>query len=240
MDSRRKRKRLNSSSMTTCDPLNQSFPLNCFYSPQGRDIDRIPKNSPRNSGNLEMLRSVASVPGLVIPKELSPKYLEEIDRFRQQKIREYKETLELCLNASAPSPYVVCKREKLKIMNQKAEIKRKEIMKKREEDEIKRLKQSQSLKLSSIYYKISQRNERKQKEKAFREKLEKKKVHKEQERKESLTKNLVLDNIKNFYTDRISELKEKIRYEKMQNDIIRYEQKQRIFEMKKESKQLKK
>lgn len=107
MASRRKRNRLNSSSITTCDPSNQSFPLNYFSSPQGncREINRIPKNSPRNSGNFEVLRSVASVPGLVIPDGLSPKHLEEIDRFRQQKIREYKETLESCLNASAPVWY---------------------------------------------------------------------------------------------------------------------------------------
>lgn len=125
-------------------------------------------------------------------------------------------------------------------MNQKADSKRKEIIKKREEEEIKRLKQSQSLKLSSMYYKMSQRNEKKQKEKAFKEHIENKKIFKEQERRESLTKNLVLDNIKNFYTDRITELKEKIRNEKMQNDIIRYEQKQIIFELKKEKQHLKK
>lgn len=239
--------RHNSSSLTTCDPSNQSFPV---HHPQSQRITiKSPKTNSKNSSrstiSYKKLRAFASVPGLIIPSDLSPKYIEEINRFRQQKIIEYKETLESCLNFSVPvsfqkSPYIVCKREKLKSMNQKAEMKRKEIMKKKEKDEFKRLKQSQSLKLNSMYCRMSQVNEKNQKEKVLKDKLERRKSLKDQEKNESLIKSLAMENIRNFYTDRISELKERIRNEKFQNEIIKYEQKQIVSELEKEKKQTKK
>ncbi|OMJ81751.1 hypothetical protein SteCoe_17747 [Stentor coeruleus] len=238
--------RHNSSSLTTCDPFNQSFPLHLQSPKINIKSPKInSKNCLKSSITFRKLSSFASVPDLIIPSNLSPKHISEINHFKQQKIIEYKETLESCLNFSSPvsvikSPYTVCKREKLKSMNQKAEIKRKEIIKKKEQEEIKRLKQSQSLKLNSVYCRMSQTNEKNQKEKAFKDKLERKKNLKDQEKNESILKTLAIENIRNFYTDRISELKERIRNEKFQNDIIKYEQKKVVFELKKEKKQMKK
>ncbi|OMJ85570.1 hypothetical protein SteCoe_13117 [Stentor coeruleus] len=244
MATTKEKNRHNSSSLTTCDPSNQSFPLHHPQSPKItiKSPKTISKNSSRSLVPNKNLRSFASVPGLLIPPDLSPKYIEEINRFRQQKIIEYKETLESCLNISVPVifikvPYIVCKREKIKSMNLKAEMKRKEIMKKKEQEEIKRLKQSQSLKLNSMYCRMSQMNEKIQKEKTFKNKLERRKSLKDQEKNELLLKSLAIENIKNFYTDRISELKEKIRNEKLQNEIIKYEQKQVVSELEKEKKQ---
>ena len=50
----------------------------------------------------------------------------------------------------------------------------------------------------------------------------------------------MIENIKNFYTDRINELKEKIRNEQACNNILRYEQKQVLSSLKKERKETKK
>ena len=132
------------------------------------------------------------------------------------------------------------KREKLKLSNKKIEEKRKIIAKKKEEEEIKRLKQSHSLKLTSMYFKLAKNHERIQKAKMIKNRIEKQKILKEKKIEEENSKSFVIENIKNFYTDRINELKEKIRNEQACNNILRYEQKQVLSSLKKERKETKK
>ena len=79
---------------------------------------------------------------------------------------------------------MISKRERLKIANKKLDKKRKEISERRENDEIKRLKQSQSLKLSSMFFKMAKNNEKSMREKKIKEKVEKEKALKEKHKQE--------------------------------------------------------
>ena len=74
---------------------------------------------------------------------------------------------------------------------------------------------------------------------AIKEKIERQKAIKEKKKQEESTKNLVIENINNFYTDRINILKEKIRKEKSRNQIKSVEKKKIVSQIKKEQ-QLKK
>lgn len=85
-----------------------------------------------------------------------------------------------------------------------------------------------------MYYKMAKKNEKIQKEKIIKQKIEKVKEKKEKQKEEERSKVLVIENIRNFYKDRIDELREKIRQEREQNDIVRYEQKQLLSGLGKE------
>jgi hypothetical protein len=239
--------RLNLSSVTTSDPSNHSIPSKIFKTSHSsfRSSSRIPTNSPRATSSSSIVKHLSPIPGLCVPPNLSMCHLQEIQSFHQKKIKEYKDTLESCLNSSLPviftqSPYIISKREKLKAYNRKIAKKRKEILIKKEEDEIKRLKQSHSLKLTSMYFNLAKNHEKQKKNKIIKEKIEKNKADKEKKQLEEVNKNIFIENIRNFYNDRINELKEKIKQEKLVNDMIRSEQKKLLSAAEKQKKQEKK
>ena len=174
---------------------------------------------------------------------LSPSQIEEIQAFRLEKIRQYKETLEKCLNFSSISndnlcPYVISKREKLKLFNQRADEKRKSILENNYQEEIKRLKQSHSLMISNMYFKLSKTKEKIKKRAITKEKIEKSKILKEKQKESIDKKQKLIENIKNFYNDKINILKDKIKEEKTQNDLIKGEQKRVIALIEREQKNI--
>ena len=95
---------LNLSSVTTSDPSSQSLhskKVKCSISAI-RSPKKIPKNTPRSTDSFNLLHGFPSLSSLSIPANISPSHIEEINDFKQQKIKEYKEALESCLNASIP------------------------------------------------------------------------------------------------------------------------------------------
>lgn len=98
-------------------------------------------------------------------------------------------------------------------------------MRKKESEEILRLKQGQKLKIKELEYLASKKQEKLMKKQALAESITKKKEVKEKEAKMSQQKNLVIESIKNFYSDRIQELKEKIKQERFENKQIFNDQK---------------
>ena len=201
-------------------------------------------NTPRTSSSTSLAKELTLIPGISLPSNLSPLRINEITNFRSKKIKEYQQVLETCLSESLPvtnsqSPYAISKRERLKVLNKQRDNKREEISQKREEEEIKRITQSQYLKLTSVYNKLKINNEKMRMKQAIKEKIERQKAIKEKKKQEESTKNLVIENINNFYTDRINILKEKIRKEKSRNQIKSVEKKKIVSQIKKEQ-QLKK
>ena len=74
----------------------------------------------------------------------------------------------------------------------------------------------------------------------IKEKIEKKKKKKEKDKKEEKKTKNVIDNINNFYSDRITELKERIKSEKIINESIHYEKKKNLYKLEKEKKDIRK
>ena len=74
----------------------------------------------------------------------------------------------------------------------------------------------------------------------IKEKIQKKKIKNEKKKIEENKKKNVIDNINNFYSGRINELKERIKSEKNINSVIRYEQKKNSSRLEKEQKEEKK
>ena len=98
----------NISSITTTDPSTQSFPSKKLTKnhTNWRSPKKIPHNTPRTNSTASVIYNEnISIPGLIIPKNLSPLHINEINNFRKKKIEEYKETLETLLNYSLPVIY---------------------------------------------------------------------------------------------------------------------------------------
>lgn len=98
-------------------------------------------------------------------------------------------------------------------------------MKKKEIEEIQRLRQGQKLKIKDLEHLASKKNEKLMKKQALVESVAKKKEEKEKVARMNKQKNLIVESIKNFYSDRIQELKEKIRQERFENKQIFNDQK---------------
>ena len=85
---------------------------------------------------------------------------------------------------------------------------------------------------------MAKKNEKIKQQAKISEKVQKAKEEKLMSQEEKLQKSLVIENIKNFYTDRIAEVKEKIEEDKTKAKLIAYEKK-RSESMKRHSKLLK-
>ena len=98
-------------------------------------------------------------------------------------------------------------------------------MRKKDEEELARLEKSRELKIKSVQdnYQIK-REKIKNKEKLI-EKVIKIKEDKDKYKEQNKKKQIFMDNIKNYYSDKIKELKEKIDLEKYRNNLVRSEQK---------------
>jgi len=99
------------------------------------------------------------------------------------------------------------------------------VLKRREEEELERLRQGQSLKVNDLKQVITKKQEKTIKKQALIESLQQKKEEKERVAHMNKQKNLVIESIKNFYSDRIQELKEKIQKERFENKQVKIEQK---------------
>lgn len=244
----KEKKGLNLSSLTTCDPSSNSKHKKTTskkFDLPFKSYRKIPKNTPQSSKASSLIHSGSIFNSFHFISTLSSESIQELSNFKDQKIEEYKKTLENCLNHSTPvitkqSPYIIAKREKLRIINEKGDKKREKLSKQREFTEIKRIKQSQSMKLSNLYYTMAKKNEKIKRQKGLIEKIQRDKEKKEQVRLEQEQKSLVKENIKNFYTDRIEEVKKKIEEEKIRSKTLKYEDKKNKSMMKKEAKMLKK
>lgn len=98
-------------------------------------------------------------------------------------------------------------------------------MRKKDEEELARLEKSRELKIKSIQENYQIKREKiKNKEKLI-EKVMKTKEDKDKHKEQNKKKEILMDNIKNYYSDKIKELKEKIDLEKYRNQLVRSEQK---------------
>ena len=241
------KKTLNLSSLTTCDPSSNTkrkktlkkldLPLKPFK--------KIPKNTPQSSKAASLIHSSPIFNSFNFISNLSSESIQELTSFKDQKIEEYKKTLETCLNESnlvspKQSPYQKSKQERLKTSNQRADKKRQDLSHQREYTELQRLKQSQSMKLSNLYYTMSKKNEKEKRKNLVNEKVQKEKVRKEKRRTELEQKFLVKENIKNFYNDKIEEARKNIEDEKIRSKTLRFEKKRTEYLEKTEEKMKKK
>lgn len=171
------------------------------------------------------------------PLPLSPQQIAEVNAFHLQKITEYKKALEECLslshNHTIKSAYSESKHEKLKLFNQKADEKRKEILTKKQKEEIERLKKSQSLQINSIKGKIQKSFEKIEKKESLKRKIETQKIEKEKKKKEKKNQEILIENIRNFYKGKISELRDQIVETRICNDLVRFEQKKVLSDLEK-------
>jgi hypothetical protein len=86
---------------------------------------------------------------------------------------------------------------------------------------------------------MAKKNEKIKKQRIFKEKVEKEKNEKEAVKEEEVQKCLVLENIRNFYTDRIDEVKNKIEEERTRNKMIQYEKRRSESSFRQEKKKIK-
>lgn len=241
------KKVLNLSSLTTCDPSSNTkrkktpkkldLPLKSFK--------KIPKNTPQSSKTTSLIHSSPIFNSFHFISNLSSESIQELTNYKDQKIEEYKKTLETCLNESTlvipkQSPYKRSNQEKLKLCNQRADKKREDISLQREYTETQRLKQSKSMKLSNLYYTMSKKNEKIKRQKLINEKIEKEREKREKLRKELEQKFLVKENIKNYYNHRIEEVKKNFEDEKIRSKTLKFENKQSEYLKKNEEKMKKK
>lgn len=106
----------------------------------------------------------------------------------------------------------------------------------KEAEEMARLNQSQSMKLANVYFKLKRNNDKNRKIQEIKEKIEREKRKKELEKTEENSKRVIIENINNFYSDRIKILKDKIKEEKICSEILRADQKKQLSDLRKEKK----
>lgn len=99
------------------------------------------------------------------------------------------------------------------------------MLKKKEKEELERLKLGQNLKINDLKHVITKKQEKIKKKQALIESIQHKKEEKERLTYMNKQKNMTIESIKNFYNDRIQELKEKIQKERFENKQIKIEQK---------------
>jgi hypothetical protein len=110
-------------------------------------------------------------------------------------------------------------------MNEIAAQKRLEIRKKLEEEEMTRLENAKKIKMQDLQENFEKIKEKIRVKEKIKEKIRKKRENKEISLEKHKKKQILMENIKNYYSDKIQELKEKLQNEKYQNEIVRNEQK---------------
>jgi hypothetical protein len=110
-------------------------------------------------------------------------------------------------------------------MNEITAQKRLEIRKKLEEEEMTRLENAKKIKMQDLQENFEKIKEKIRVKEKIKEKIRKKRENKEISLEKHKKKQLLMENIKNYYSDKIQELKEKLQNEKYQNEIVRNEQK---------------
>ena len=203
------------------------------------------KSSHFTSPRTQSAKSVNSSSPGTAPSILSPRQLSEVNAFHLQKINEYKQALQECLNSSVftnnnKSAYLESKREKLKIFNHKGDQKRQEIQEKKHQEEIKTLNQSKSMKLRNLQFRAATSKAKFAKKEYLKQKIEISKQINEKKLKDKSAKVILIENIKNYYSNKINQLQEKIMQEKTCNNLIRFEQQKILSDLIKKSKIVKK
>ena len=157
----------------------------------------------------------------------------EIQKFFESKNSEYQMAFDKALVPRKLTPYQISKREKLRVLNREKAKKSEEIFRKKEADELLKFKESMKLFKENCEFRIKNMTEKKVKELEKKKQLEDSKILKEKKVEENQEKNIIMDNIKNFYQDKMKILKEQLEEEQLAKKVIQYEEKQLLSEAEK-------
>ncbi|CAG9336215.1 unnamed protein product [Blepharisma stoltei] len=154
----------------------------------------------------------------------------DIQIYFQTKTKEFQDTLIQELGRRPLTPYEISKKEKLQKWNNKLDKKREEILAKKQQEEIERVCKSNEVTKMRLQEKIEAQTQRAVRNIKRNLKIERKKKKSEAKSIHKQEKGLILENIRNFYRDRISLLKEKIESEKIEKKVVEFEQKKILSE----------
>ncbi|CAG9324678.1 unnamed protein product [Blepharisma stoltei] len=163
----------------------------------------------------------------------------EIQNYFQNKKCEFQDALEKEIQHRPYTPYESHKLEKAKKINNKRENKIEFISKKNQVEEIERIQNAKEV----ANYQFKQKIRHKIKEATLRaektQKIERQKKRKEIKVTHKQEKDLIIENIKNFYKDRIDLIKDKIDSEKNKKQRVDYEERVLLSQLKRENKEIK-
>lgn len=188
----------------------------------------------------DALKSIYSLVSSKIPCsnstsiDLSNKDKEEIQHFFQNMKKEFQEALENQLASRPITPYEATKRERIKAQNRAKELKHEEILEQKHIQEIKRVQKAHKMQRTHLKQKIRTKMQDAVKKVEKINKLEHEKREREIKEIHNQEKNLIMENIRNFYHDRIKLLKEQIDKERNEQKVLVYEHRKRLAEEQKE------
>lgn len=160
----------------------------------------------------------------------------DIQNIFQKKTKEFQMSLLQELGRRPLTPYEISKKERLQKLNSETDRKQEGIYIKKQEDEIKRIYKSNQITKIRLAERLKEHTEKALHKMKKNMKLERNKKKLESRQAQKQEKEIIIENIKNFYKDRISLLKEKIDQEKVQKKIYDYERKKVLSDAEKERK----